>query len=373
LKILATTPHPAWPMDAGPAVRTVSIARALARRGHEVTILSPRPAAPPPASVPVRFEWYAAHGAVGHFTNRDFRRAYRRLLAEKPALVLSSYPYQAFMLVGPAARSAAPLVYDAQNVEVERFRALGRPLRARVVGHAESFLCSRARSVLAVSAEDQALLERHYGCRSLLLPNGVNVERFAPGPADPALVARYGLGGRRVVLFFGALGYPPNRDALHLLAREIWPAMRGRWPDASLLVVGGDPPSWARGLPGVVVAGRVDDIVAHIRLAHVVVAPLRAGGGMRLKIVEALACGQTVLATALGAAGFPPASDGGLILAERDVFAERLAALLQGPPPRGGSDAARRLALRFDWDALVAAVDWEALARPAVPLPRRAL
>lgn len=310
----------------------------------------------------MRFEWYAAHGQLGHFTNRDFRRAYRRALAEPPALVVSSYPYQSLMLVGPAARLGVPLVYDAQNVEAERFRRLGRPLRARVVRRTESFLCSRARAVLAVTADDQRLLERYYGCRSTLLPNGVDVRRFCPAEPDRALLARYRLENRRVALFFGALDYPPNLDALRFLTHEAWPVIRGRMPDASLLVVGRHPPDWARAAPGVIVAGPAEDIVAHIRLAHVVAVPLRAGGGMRLKIVEALACGQPVLSTAFGATGFPRSDDGELILAEREGFAARLLELLQDPPARGSNAAARRMAMSFDWSRLVAAVDWEGLA-----------
>jgi glycosyltransferase involved in cell wall biosynthesis len=165
-----------------------------------------------------------------------------------------------------------------------------------------------------------------------------------------------------VTLFFGSLDYPPNLDALRFLTHEAWPAVRGRMPDACLLVVGRRPPDWAREVPGVVVAGPAEDIVAHIRLAHVVAVPLRAGGGMRLKIVEALACGQTVLSTSFGATGLPRADEGAPLLAEREGFVARLLPLLEHPPVRGSNAAARRLAMRFDWSRLVAEVDWEGLA-----------
>jgi glycosyltransferase involved in cell wall biosynthesis len=368
VRILATSPYRVWPADSGPAARTLGIARTLAEMGHEVTLLgSGAPSARDPAP-PVRLRSYAAHGRLGHFTNRDFRRAYRRELAERPDLVISSYPYQALMLVGPAARACVPIVYDAQNVEADRFRRLGRPLRARVVRRAETLLCSRARAILAVTVEDQALIERYYGRRSVLLPNGVDLARFQPGAPDRTLLDRYGLQDRRVALFFGSLDYGPNRDALRFLVRDAWPVVRDRVPAAGLLVVGRQPPEWARGVPGVVVAGPVDDIVAHIRLAHVVAVPLSAGGGMRLKVVEALACGQTVLSTPFGATGL--AADGeGLLLAERDRFAVRLAELLERSATPGANAAARRLAACFDWRRLVARVDWEALAVRPVDRP----
>lgn len=363
MRILVTSPYPVWPADSGPAVRTSSIARALSEIGHQVTVLHcGRPAPTHNAHAP-RSREYEPRGRFGHFFNRDFRRVYREALAERPALVVSSYPYQALMLLGPAARARVPIVYDAQNVEARRFRDLGRPWRARLVRRMESRLCARARAVLAVTAEDQRLLERDYRCRTILLPNGVDVERFCPAPPDEGLVARYGLAGRRIVLYFGALDYPPNLDALRFLLREAWPLLRRRVPSAALLVVGRRPPEWAR-IPGVVVTGSIDDIVAHVRLAHVVAVPLRAGGGMRLKIVEALACGQTVLSTPFGATGFPSSEEGGLRRAGLEHFASRLVELLDDPSPPGSNAAARRLAMPFDWRRLVAAVDWEALASP---------
>ena len=364
MRILVTSPHAVWPADSGPAVRTSSIARTLSEMEHQVTILhcgGPMPAA---AAGTLRSREYQARGRFGHFFNRDFRRVYREALAERPALVVSSYPYQALMLVGPAARARIPIVYDAQNVEARRFRDLGHPLRARLVRRMESLLCSRARAVLAVTPEDQGVLERDYRCRTILLPNGVDVARFCPAPPDESLVARYGLAGRRVVLYFGALDYPPNLDALRFLLREAWPLLRRRVPSAALLVVGRRPPGWARGISGVVVTGATDDIVAHVRLAHVVAVPLRSGGGMRLKIVEALACGQTVLSTPFGATGFPSSDEGALARAGLEDFASRLVELLEDPPTPGSNDAARRLAMSFDWRPLVAAVDWEALASP---------
>lgn len=360
MRFLVTSPYGVWPADSGPAARTLGIARTLAEMGHEVTVLGSGDPSPPGPAPPVRCRWYPAHGRLGHFVNPDFRRAYRRELAGRPDLVLSSYPYQAFMLVGPAARARVPLVYDAQNVEVDRFRGLGHPLRAQVVRAAEAFLCARARAVLAVTVEDQRLLERHYGRRSTLLPNGVDLTCFHPAAPERGLVDRYGLRGRRVALFFGSLDYGPNRDALRFLVREAWPVVRGRVPGATLLVVGRRPPDGARGAAGVVVTGPVDDIAAHIRLAHVVAVPLSTGGGMRLKVVEALACGQTVLSTPFGATGVP--ADGeGLILAERPGFAGRLAGLLEDPPAPGANAAARRLAACFDWRRLVAKVDWSSI------------
>jgi glycosyltransferase involved in cell wall biosynthesis len=89
---------------------------------------------------------------------------------------------------------------------------------------------------------------------------------------------------------------------------------------------------------------------------------------MRLKVVEALACGQTVLSTPFGATGL--AADGeGLLLAERDRFAVRLAELLERSATPGANAAARRLAACFDWRRLVARVDWEALAVRPVDRP----
>jgi polysaccharide biosynthesis protein PslH len=141
------------------------------------------------------------------------------------------------------------------------------------------------------------------------------------------------------VVFVGGFLHPPNVDAALWLGREIFPRLRALHPPARLLLVGDRPPAAVRRLQGggVEVTGRVPAVEPYLERAAVVAAPLRRGGGMRWKVLQALALGKAVVATALAAEGIEPGEDGPpLALAENaSGLAERIAALL-------GSEAERR-------------------------------
>ncbi len=121
-----------------------------------------------------------------------------------------------------------------------------------------------------------------------------------PAPCDPA---REQPG---TVLFTGTFAHLPNRDAARWLAGEIMPAVRARHPGARLRVVGSAPPAEVRALAGdgVEVVADAPAMEPHLEAAAVVVAPVRNGGGMRMKVLEAIAREKAVVTTGLGAEGF---------------------------------------------------------------------
>jgi glycosyltransferase involved in cell wall biosynthesis len=136
------------------------------------------------------------------------------------------------------------------------------------------------------------------------------------------------------LLFTGTFAHLPNRDAARWLAAEIMPAVRRQRPDALLRIVGHRPPPEVLGLagPGVEVIADAPSVEPYLAAAAVVIAPVRSGGGMRMKVLEALAKGKAVVTTPLGAEGFtafgtePPlaiAADGaGLAAATAELLAE---------------------------------------------------
>jgi polysaccharide biosynthesis protein PslH len=140
------------------------------------------------------------------------------------------------------------------------------------------------------------------------------------------------------VLFVGNFTHQPNRDAALWLAREIMPALLSQQPGARLRIVGSSPPPEILALAGesVEVIADAPSVEPHLAAAAVVVAPVRTGGGMRMKVLQALASGKAVVTTGRGSEGFdcfaesPP-----LALAdEAEEFAARIAALLGEPERR---------------------------------------
>ena len=106
------------------------------------------------------------------------------------------------------------------------------------------------------------------------------------------------------IVFAGALGWFPNRDAVHFLLAEIWPILRRGNPALRLLLVGRDSPAIAGTADqGVQVAGAVADVRPWHDSAQIFVRPLRIGGGTRLKVLNALAMPKPVVSTAIGVLG----------------------------------------------------------------------
>jgi polysaccharide biosynthesis protein PslH len=126
-------------------------------------------------------------------------------------------------------------------------------------------------------------------------PFGVNL----PKAADP----RQEDGD--LLVFVGGFRHPPNVDAVLWLANEIMPLIRARLPGIRLVVVGSDPPQEVQSLasPDIAVTGRVPAVEPYLERAAVVLAPVRLGGGMRLKVLQAMALGKAVVTTTVGAEG----------------------------------------------------------------------
>jgi polysaccharide biosynthesis protein PslH len=108
------------------------------------------------------------------------------------------------------------------------------------------------------------------------------------------------------VLFSGTFTHLPNRDAARWLATVIMPPLAAAAPGARLRIVGSSPPREVLDLAGPLVEVIADapSVEPHLAAAAVVIAPVRSGGGMRMKVLEPLARGKAVVTTPLGAEGF---------------------------------------------------------------------
>lgn len=162
------------------------------------------------------------------------------------------------------------------------------------------------------------------------------------------------------LLFVGNLDYVPNLDAAERLAASILPALRRRFPAAELHLAGAGKAAarFAR-LSGVHVHGFVADLGPLYDRAHVTVVPLRAGGGSRLKILEAFAYGLPVVATPVAAAGLDVSNGDQLLIADDD--AELVVAALRiatdvNLAGRLAASAARFVAEKHDAEAIAARI-----------------
>jgi len=296
----------------------------------------------------------ARSASAGRFWSGGMVKAIRHAADEK-GIDLLQVEYQQMV---PLVRNvpANMSILDLHNVEsalvASYAGARGGP--AGAFFHAEAAALRRVERrtvgafdhVVVVSELERARLSPD--ARSVLVcPNGREPSAVLPDTCEAT------------VAFVASMGWAPNVDAAVWLGREIWPEVVARVPKARLLLVGKDPAPAVQALAGeyVEVTGTVADVRPFLARARVVVAPLRAGGGTRLKIMEALDLGRPVVATSLGCEGMEDLVGQGVLLADSvSDLAASIAALLLDPARAAalGRSGHAAVAARHTWDAALA-------------------
>jgi glycosyltransferase involved in cell wall biosynthesis len=236
------------------------------------------------------------------------------------------------------------------RLEPTRRERLWRRANAAMMRRYEPAVAARFDRAVAVSDADAALLRAaRPGLAIDVLPNGVDTAlRPLPPPQGPP-----------TLVFVGTLNYRPCADAVVWLVETILPRVRRQIPDCAVAIVGKLPPPEVLALagPGVTVTGYVPDVAPYYQRATLAVAPLRAGGGSRLKILEAMAFGRPVVSTTIGAEGLHVADGENILLADApEAFAAAIARLLGDAALAGRlARAGRRFVeAHHDWDTIAA-------------------
>jgi sugar transferase (PEP-CTERM/EpsH1 system associated) len=232
----------------------------------------------------------------------------------------------------------------------------------------EAAACRRFDLVIAVSEEDARHFEREYGVAPVAdVPTGVDVEFFTPASGAAKRPGN--------LVFTGSMDWMPNEDGIRWFAEEIFPRVRRSVPEASLTVVGRNPPAGISALAdrdaNVEVTGRVPDVRPYLEQGAVFVVPLRVGGGTRLKIYEGMSMGLPVVSTAIGAEGLPLTDGEHLLIADDpESFASACVQLLSRPHEARelGDRGARYVRERFGWKSVAARfAELCESVRPGVP------
>ena len=179
-------------------------------------------------------------------------------------------------------------------------RSLLRRMIFRNIRRMEFRLYRNADHVLALTNQERFRLLTHApDLRVSVIPHPVKTDN---------LQSSLGMEKDDVILFLGYFLLEPNRDAVLWFARSIWPILKRRFPGLKFHVIGRTvTPEIAELVKdtGIRILGEVDDIRSHLARAKVFVCPIRMGSGFRPKILEAMAAGVPVVATALAAEGLP--------------------------------------------------------------------
>ncbi len=288
-------------------------------------------------------------------------------LEEKPVwIVAQSYHVAPLALTGER-----PVWIDFHNRDSEIWGRVGQTAPSPVarafarmqsprVARFERDLVRRASGVSCVSEGDaRGLAALGAAVSPLVVPNGVDLARYVFRSETPR---------EEVVFFVGDLSWPPNADGIAWFRREVWPEITKRRPQARVEILGRGAPArlLREDRPDFRFLGAGADTRPHWSSAAVAIVPLLAGGGTRLKILEAAACGAPVVSTRLGAEGLAFEEESEILLRDDPGgFASAVAALLEDPRKAlCQAEAARsRVEKLYGWEKIGEAFARELLLR----------
>jgi glycosyltransferase involved in cell wall biosynthesis len=177
------------------------------------------------------------------------------------------------------------------------------------------------------------------GGRTVLMP-------FAYSPNATVAASRQ---QEDAICFIGSMDWGPNVAAAEYLVRKVMPLVWSQSPEAKCFLIGRNPTEPVRALAAqnVVVTGRVPAVSEYYDRASVIVVPMQEVGGVKVKLIEALAGGKAVVTTSAGKAGLAVQDGKQLIIADNPVeFAKAITRLLEdkGERERLGTEARRFVA-----------------------------
>ncbi len=390
MRVLLLTQIVPYPPDSGPKIKTYNVLRYLGQR-HEVHLVAfarsaveqvnadaLRPYCRSITTVPLRRSRArdVAYFVKSLFTGRPFlierddslamRQAIHRLLdqhafdavhADQLSMAQFAVDLPLSLRILDEHNAVWTIVQRAARREGRGPLRLPAEIECWKLRRYEGQICRRFDRVTVVSEDDRVALERASQSRlpTATIPIAVDTSElaFRPRAADA-----------RRILSVATMFYPPNAEGVHWFATEVFPLVRRAIPDAQLDVVGSRPPARITRLAtpdnGINVTGYVADLEPLLRRSAVLIVPVHAGSGMRVKILEAFARGIPVVSTRVGVEGIDVRAGEHLLVADEPrEFADATIKIIQDPSAAARLARAGRQLVesRYDWRTALAGLD----------------
>jgi len=238
-------------------------------------------------------------------------------------------------------------------------------VEAKRIKQYEGELLRKVDHVLAVTDIDQKLMQD-----ALTISDDYQEDHIAPITVIPIAVDTRKLQPvvrkkeSKNIITLGTLHYPPNADGIRWFINEVFSLILERMPDVTLTIIGKNPPRdflelASRNPKSVIVTGYVNDLVPYLEDSALMVVPVRAGGGMRVRILEAFAYAMPVVTTTVGLEGIHAIPERDVQVADTPVdFADRTVELLNNVSMQNKlAENGRNLAeTKYDWHVVLSAL-----------------
>ncbi|GMQ78309.1 MAG: glycosyltransferase family 4 protein [Anaerolineae bacterium] len=393
MRILFLSQLVPFPPDAGPKIRIYYTIRYLVEAGHQVTLLAFKREDDDQANIDHLKEiCHAVHSVqLRRSRVRDVKDLVQSFLSNRPFLIsrddfagmhqkienlLAQNSYDAIHAdqlwmaqYALAARNAGTTngrlmtVLDQHNsvflIPLRLSMGSSNPLKrallaeeSRRLADYERETCQQFDHVVWVTAEDQRAMKKISNKNGYLRDDPI-----IPICVDPEARNEISFNNAaKRVTFLGGLHWPPNSEGIRWFYHEVWAIVQKKAPDSTLTVIGKHPPSSLvkaqRNNQNIEVSGYSADPNRYLEETAAFIVPLHAGGGMRVKIVDAWSWGLPVVSTAVGAEGINSKDGDDILIADSpEEFADAVLMLLQDREyARILAKAGRKsVELNYDW------------------------
>ena len=232
--------------------------------------------------------------------------------------------------------SKAMIVLRAHNVEHKIWERIAKdtksPLKRWYINHLAKTLkefelnaLETVDGVAAITRKDAAFFRKYCSKPVIDIPFGVYPEQFDP---------KYEIEGKPKFYHIGSMNWMPNEEGIRWFVDEVLPKTVEKVPDFVYHLAGRSMPEWLTSMknPHVDVVGEVPDAKEFVTNHDVAIVPLLSGSGIRIKIIESMALGKTVITTRVGAEGILYDEEVNIIIAENKAkMVEAIRSLNENP------------------------------------------
>lgn len=232
--------------------------------------------------------------------------------------------------------SKAMIVLRAHNVEHKIWERIAKetktPLKRWYLNHLAKTLkeyelnaLDTVDGIAAITRKDAAFFRKYCSKPVIDIPFGVYPEQFTP---------KYEIEGKPTFYHIGSMNWMPNEEGIRWFIDEVLPKTVEKVPDFVYHLAGRSMPEWLTTMknPHVDIIGEVPDAKAFVANHDVAIVPLLSGSGIRIKIIESMALGKTVITTRVGAEGILYDEEVNIIIAENKAkMVEAIRSLNENP------------------------------------------
>lgn len=356
MKILVLCNKPPYPPKDGGAIAIYNLSKSLALLGHQVTIYAMETSKHkvetnvPDKNIELKYSFVDTRinplkalinlifskfpYNAERFVSKKYLKGLEDILkANQFDAVHFEGPYVGFCLETVRKYSNAKLVLKSHNIENEIWERSGRLEKnifkkyyftnlAKRIRKFEESLYNNFDFIFAITERDKnELLKLGLKKPVLVVPVGIDPPKLKKIDMVPDSV-----------FYIGALDWIPNQEALTWFVDNIWPKLYLKYTGLRFHVAGRNAPSWIINYlkkTGIVYHGEIEDSHSFIRNMGIMVVPLFAGSGMRVKIIEGMSLGKSIVTTSIGAEGLDVSDSYDILIADDpETFYNKICSVL---------------------------------------------